>query len=263
MKTILEFLGKKNRWAIIIMILLLLFVFWFLKKHRNSIKDWQHKYQSEINLRNALTDSIHYYQNEEQQWVAEKLSIQTDLEKLEEMNSNLTQEQQELIAKIKDVNKKNAVITAALIKANFIIDSLIHQGVVIIDTTNKTVEFIETNNPNIKYNFRVLNVIPYPLNIKPALIINDLYLPNEQFIEFHWKNDKKNGYPISFSVTNSNKYIKVTDINSYAIPELYKPDVDPTGWQKVGQWFVKNGKVVKYVAGGVIVGAGGTYLLMK
>jgi len=167
------------------------------------------------------------------------------------------------LAKVKEVNEKNAIITAALIQANFKVDSLLHAGTVIVDTTNKTVEFIETNNPDIKYDFKAFGVLPYPINSKPTLIINSLFLPNEQFVEFHWKNEKKNGYPIAFSVTNSNKYVKVSNINSYAIPELQKEIVNPNGWQKIGQWFVKNGKIVGYVAGGVIIGGGGTYILMK
>lgn len=263
MKKILEFFAEKNRWAILVMLLLLLLGGWFLKTQRDSIKDLKRKYQTEVNLRNALTDSVHYYQNKEQQWVAEKLTIQADLKELEKMNGQLTAEQRRLIAKVNEVNKENAIIAAALIQANFKIDSLLHAGDVIVDTTNKTVEFIERTNPNINYDLKVFNVTPYPIDTKPKLIINNLFLPNEQFVEFHWKNEKKKGYPIAFSVTNSNEYVKVNDINSYAIPELYKPDIDPTGWQKIGQWFLKNGKIVGYVAGGVIIGAGGTYILMK
>jgi hypothetical protein len=132
-----------------------------------------------------------------------------------------------------------------------------------VDTTNKTVEFIEPNNPDIKYHFTARGVLPFPTNIKPTLLINNITLPNEQFVEFHWLDNKKEGYPIAFSVTNTNKFVKVYDVNSYAIPELKKEIVNPTGWEKVGQWFVKNGKIVGYVAGGIVVGAGGTYLLMK
>jgi hypothetical protein len=57
--------------------------------------------------------------------------------------------------------------------------------------------------------------------------------------------------------------MSVGSINSYAIPELNKVVINPTGWQKVGQWFVKNGRIIGCVTSGVIVGAGGTYILMK
>jgi hypothetical protein len=57
--------------------------------------------------------------------------------------------------------------------------------------------------------------------------------------------------------------MKVSEINSYAIPNLKKEIVDPTGWEKVGVWLKKNGKTIGYAVGGVVVGAGGTYMLMK
>jgi len=259
-----KFLLEKNRWAIALVIILLLVGGGIWKLQHNKINDLKDKYQTEVNLRNALADSVHHYQNKEKEWVAEKLTIQASLKDLEKINGQLTDDQKRLIAKIKEVNKENAIITAALIQANFKIDSLIHSGAVIVDTTNKTVEFISPpNNPDISYNLKAFGVLPYPVNSKPTLIINSLFLPNEQFVEFHWTDNKKEGYPIAFSVTNSNKYVKVNDINSYAIPELKKEIINPSGWQKIGQWFVKNGKIVGYVAGGVVVGAGGTYILMK
>jgi len=262
-KGILEFLTKNNRWAIALVVILLLLGGGVFKLQRNKIADWKDKYQTEVKLRDALTDTLDIYKNKEGEWVAEKRTIQATIKELEDMNGQLTDDQKRLIAKIKEVNKENSVITAALIKANFVIDSLTHGGIVIVDTTKKTVEFIEPNDPFIKYHFTAQGVLPFPPNTKPTLLINNITLPNEQFVEFHWLDNKKQGYPIAFSVTNTNKYVKVYDVNSYAIPELKKEIVNPTGWDKVGQWFVKNGKIVGYVAGGIVVGAGGTYLLMK
>lgn len=263
MKKILEFLIKKNHWAILLILILLLFGSIFIKIQRNKINKYNNKYQTEVKLKKALLDSVNIYQNKENEWVAEKLTIQTTIKELEQMNGQLTNDQKKLINKIKEVNKDNSIITAALINANFIIDSLLHTGHVLIDTTNKTVEFIEQNNLDIRYNFLALGVLPYPKNSKPTLLIKNLTLPNDQFIEFHWIEDKKEGYPIEFSVTNSNKYMKIYNINSYAIPELDKNVINPSNWERVGLWFKKNGKFMKYVAGGVIVGAGGTYILMK
>ena len=263
MKKILEFLAKNNRWAIVLVIILLLIGTGIFKIQRNKINNLNDKYQSEVNLKKALLDSLDVYQNTEGEWVAEKRTIQATIKELESMNGELTADQKRLLAKIKEVNKDNSIITAALIRANFVIDSLLHSGIVIVDTTNKTVDFIETTNSNIRYNFQARGVLPFPPNTKPSLMINNLTLPNEQFVEFHWMDNKKEGYPIAFSVTNTNNYIKVYDVNSYAIPEIKKEVINPTGWEKVTVWLRKNGKVVGYVVGGVAIGAGGTYLLMK
>jgi hypothetical protein len=174
----------------------------------------------------------------------------------------LTAEQRRLIDKVNAANKENEVIAAALVRADFVIDSLMNDSAV-VDTTNKTIEFIEVNNPDIQYKFKAFGVLPYPPDTKPTLLIKNLTLPNEAFIKFQWDKEKRANFPITFSITNSNQYVKVTDMNSYAIPELDKVVINPTGWQKVGQWFKKNGKVVGYVAGGVAVGAAGTYVIMQ
>lgn len=263
MNKILEFLVKNNRWAIALVVILLLLGSGLFKIQRNRINDLKDKYQSEVNLRKALTDKLEIYQNKEGEWVAEKLTIQATLKQLEEMNGELTTDQKRLLAKIKEVNKENSVITAALIRANFVIDSLMHSGIIVVDTTNKTIDFIENVNPDINYSFQARGVLPYPVGSTPSLFINNLTLPNEQFIEFHWTNNKKEGYPIAFSVTNSNNYVKVYDVNSYAIPEIRKEIINPTGWEKVGVWLRRNGKIVKYVGTGIAIGAGGTYILMK
>ena len=263
MKAILEFLAKNNRWAIVLVLLLFIIGGGFIKIQHNKIVKLRTEKLAEVKLRNALTDTVHVYQNKEKEWVAEKLTIQATVKDLEKDKVQLTDDQKRLVAKVKEVEKENSIITAALVQANFIIDSLQHGGLVVVDTLNKTVAFIEPDNPDIQYDFAAIGVLPYPPNTKPTLLINHLNLPNEQFVEFHWRDQRKEGYPIAFSITNSNKYVKVNNINSYAIPELQKEVINPTGWEKVGQWFKRNGKIVGYVAGGVVVGAAGTYVIMK
>ena len=109
--------------------------------------------------------------------------------------------------KVREADKEKDVISAALIRAEFVIDSLMNDSVV-IDTTNKTAEFIEVENPNIQYSFKAFGVLPYPPDTKPTLLIQSLRLPNEQFITFQWENERKLGYPVTFSVTNTNEYMK-------------------------------------------------------
>ena len=259
---ILEFLLKNNRWAILLVILLLLIGGTIISYKNNRINNFKNKYNIEVKLNKALVDSVDIFQNNEGDWVAEKLTIQTKIKNLEKMNGQLTVNQKKLLERIKVVDKENSIISAALIHANFIIDSLMHGGIVVIDTTNKTINFIETENPNIKYNFLASGVLPFPVNGKPTLLINDLILPNEQFIEFHWVDDKNEGNPIAFSITNSNKYVNVYDVNSYAIPTLNPDVLNPTNWQKINLWIKKNDGILKFV-GGIGAGAGAMFIMMK
>lgn len=262
-KGILEFLAKNNRWAILLVLLIVGFGTLYIQAKNSKIDELQDKYATEVKLSKALLDSVTTYQNKEKEWVAEKLSIQTSMKDLESKNLNLTNNQKELIRRVNGLSAEKSVITAALIDAKFVIDSLTHTGEVIVDTTNNTVEFKELNDSSLRYVFLAIGVQPVVKEIKPSLLIKNLTIPNKQFVEFHWLDDKKEGYPIGFSVTNTNKYIKVYDIDSYAIPSLKKEVLNPTGWQKFGQWMKDNSRMVKFVGAGVVIGAGGTYLLMK
>lgn len=262
-KSIIAFLIKNNRWAVVLVMILLLLGAGMFKIQRNSINNWKEKYQSERKLKAALTDSVDYYQTKEGEWVAEKLTLQGRIKDILDKNNNLTEAQKELIKRIKESEREKSVIAAALIDAEAIIDSLKHGGGVIVDTSKKTVNFIEDQNPNINYKLKVSGVVPYPINTQPSLLFESLRLPNKSFVKFEFKDDKKEGYPISFSVTNSNEYMKVHDINSYTIPYFDKEVVDPTGWDKFAKWLNRNSKYVAWGVGGVAAGAGGTYLIMK
>lgn len=262
-KGILEFLAKDNRWAILLVLVLVVVGGITMKAKNNKINELNDKYVSEVKLKNALTDSVTTYMTKEGEWKSEKLTLQSTIKGLEDDNLTLTESQKDLLAKIRKVEEHNTVISAALIDAEVLIDSLLHSGLVVVDTTNKTVNFIELNDSSIQYDMTAIGVLPFPINTKPQLMIKKLTLPNKQFIEFHWENDKKIGYPVSFSVTNSNPYVIINNIDSYIIPEINKEKLDPTGWAKFDQWLTKNAKIVGFVAGGVVVGAGGTYLMMK
>ena len=263
MKKIWEFLAKNNRWAILLIILLIVIGGGIYKLQSNKISNLNIKYDSEVKLKNALLDTVHTYKNKEGQWVTEKLTIQERVEDLLEDSARLTKSQKKLVDKINDVNKENSIITAALIHSNFIVDSLKHGGVVDVDTANKTVNFTELINPDIRYDFLASGVLPFPINSKPTLFINNLTLPNEQFVEFHWNDDKKADFPIAFSVTNTNKYVKVYDVNSYAIPAIQKDVLNPTGWEKFGAWMNRNQKYLKWFGGGALAGGAATYIILK
>ena len=262
MKAILEFLAKNNRWAIVLVLILLIVGGGIFNFQRNKIKEWKSKHQTEVKLNNALNDSVDYYQNALGEEVAEKLTIQASVKQLEERNANLTASQQELVRRVKALDEDKKIITAALVEAEARIDSMLGTGWVEVNPEDTTINFTDTTE-FLVYDITIGNAIPASPLKDPSILFNHFSMPNKQFIEFHWKNDKKEGYPIEFSVSNSNKYFKTYNINSYAIPELQKEVINPTGWQKVGRWFKKNGKIVGYVAGGVVVGAGGTYILMQ
>ena len=256
---ILNFFLEKNRWAILILIILVA-VFWKIQQGR--VSKFKNKYETEVKLTNALLDSIRYTVNQYGEVVSEKLTLQETIGNLEKKNEVLSKSQKELIKRVKEIDKENSIITAALIKSKVIIDSLLTEGFVVVNPNDSSINFNDSTEFLI-YNITIGKAIPAKPMEKPTLLINNLSMPNDQFVEFHWKNKKKLGYPIEFSVSNSNKYFKTYDINSYAIPELQKEYVDPNGWQKIEQWLSKNGKIVGFVAGGVIIGAGGTYILMK
>lgn len=271
MKKILEFFAEKNRWAILLVIILLLVGGGIFKLQRNKIAEWKQKHQTEVNLNTALNADMVVYQNKEKEWVSEKLTMQASLKQLDEKFGQLSDSQKELVDRVKKINRDNTVITAALIEANVKIDSLLvgqgGGGEVVVDTVEKKVNFnnlvTADSTTNFVYDIDINHVLPAHVDVMPTMLFKSLDFPNKQLVTFEWKNDKKRGYPISFSTTNSNGYYKTYDINSYAIPELYKETLDPTGWQKVGYWFKKNSKIVGWVAGGIVVGATGTYIIMQ
>ena len=255
LKTGFSFL-KNNLVFVLLAVAVLFFFLWKIEK--NKANNNETKYETELKYRKALTDSIHVYKNKEGEWVAEKKTLQESVSFLEKNIGDLSSSQKELLARIKNVEKSNTIIAAALIKTTVIIDSLNNVVSGIVDTTKNTITF-KDSIPNLKFDFTAERVKPVNSALKPMLSINKIELPNTQFIEFHWKNEKKEGYPISFSVSNSNKYFKTYDINSYAIPELDKPTIKPNGWQKIGKWFKKNSEKVLYTA----VGVAATVIVIK
>ena len=264
-----EFLSKNNRWAVALVVILLLAggtIIHFKNKKIASLKD---EVKTEIKLRDALLDTVNVYKNKRDELVAEKLTIQETVKNLEKMYGQLSSDQKELIQRIKEMDKKNSIIAAALIKTDVKIDSLLAKdkqngNVVTVDTTKQMVNINNkaSNDTSFVYDIDVNNVLPAIPTIKPYFLFKSIEIPNKQFIEFHWKNDqKKKGYPIAFSISNSNKYIKVIGLESYAIPPLDKIKLNPSGWDKFGNFMIKNGKTVMYIGIGTGIGVAGYYLL--
>jgi len=258
----LKFISKNNRWAIILFIILMTVGAVVFNLQRNSIKKLENKYQNEVKFKNALLDTVTYYKNSYGEEVAEKLTLQTSVKDLENINSKLTKSQQNLLERVNAVEKKNSIITAALIDAEVTIDSLLGVGFVEVNPTDSSFSFTDSTEFFI-YDITIGKAFPVFPEIKPTISFNKLTLPNQQFIEFHWRDNKKEGYPIAFSTSNTSPFYKTNNINSYAIPELQKEVINPTGWQKIEKWFKNNGKIVGFVAGGIVTGAAGTYIIMN
>lgn len=250
-----SWLLQKNHLLIVVIVLLLAGMGATIYFQNLSIKKYKNKYETEVKLKDALIDTMRVYKNKEGEWTAEKLTLQASMKEMTKMYGQLSENQKELIDKVKELNKKSDVIAAAVVKANVKIDSLLNSNKPDIDTVNKTITFPETSNPDIQYHIQAKNVVPAFPNIKPSLLILDLTMPNTSTVSFQF--EKTKGNPISFSVSNSNKYFKVANIESYAIPGIGKDIVKPTGWQKTWGWVKKNGTIILVGTAGVV---GGYYL---
>lgn len=239
---------------IIIVILLGLLVFMGRCSY-TSIEDAKDEKLKAVNVIKALTDSTIHYKNKYGEVVAEKKSIQIDIDDLTNKNFTLTENQKELVERIKILNKDKEVISAALIEANAEINKLRGSGVVTIDTTKKTVNFNDSVAEYFKYNITIENVTP--ISLKPVIVFNHLSLPNKQLIEFHWNpNDKKNNKPVSFSVSNSNPYYNIYNIDSYIIPEVDRDVIKPNFWGNTKNFFKESGSTIGKIGIGVAIGIG-------
>ena len=250
-----DFLTQGNHLFYTISIAAIIALFLIVRYQSNKINGLENKYQSEVKLKTALLDTVHQYKNKENEWVTEKLTLQTSVKELTNMTGQLSASQKELLARVKEVEKTNSIIAGALIDINVEIGKLRPPKVNVKDSS---IVFSDSTK-DIDYSIEVGHVKPIVFGLTPTLAFNKFKLPNKQFVEFHWKDDqKKLGYPIAFSVSNSNQYFKVYDINSYAIPSLVKPD---NGWQRFIKWTKGNGKSLITIGLAGAAGAGAVLLL--
>ena len=237
-----------------VVILILLVVVYF--GYQRSVK-LSNDLKSENKLRLAMIDTVSTYKNKRDELVSEKRTLQFNLNEKEFKNLELVERVKETQKRNATLEKKVKVLAAALIESQVIIDSLQKSNVVISEKDSSLI-FTSTNPDTIKYKLKVRPVLSIKGKI-PTLTFMEFNLPNKQFVEFHWKNNIKEGYPISFSTTNTNPYYKTVNIESYIIPE-FKPDiVKPTFWKKIGNGVKKVGEKLIYVG----IGFGAAVLLLK
>lgn len=204
----------------------------------------------ESNLRKALSDTITNFQTKEGYWGVEKRTLQADVKTLKDDNLVLTGNQKKLIKEIERQNKNAETFAAALLELKAEVKGLKDDKP--FNQTDSSVQFKATT-PDLAYDLSVYNVKPFAMR-SPILSINKISLPNTQTVNFHWKDDKEEGYPVSFSVINTNPYFKVSDIQSYTIPEIKKAELKPTFWNKLGDFSKSTGGKVVIFGAGVIVG---------
>lgn len=184
-----------------------------------------------------------------------KKTLQTSLDKLGGLYDNLNETQKELYKRMKNVEKNQTTIAAGLIDIDLTISNLIHNGDVDIDENHNTILFTDKKD-FFEYKFLIGEVIKANPLIKPTLNIQTLKFPNRQEVKFYWENDKKEGYPVSFSIINSNPYIEIINMESYTIPEINKVDINPTKWESFLKWGNKNKKSIYTIGGATVIGVG-------
>lgn len=236
-----------------VLIIVLLGVMYFVVQRNNKLSN---DLQSETKLRLALIDTIGTYRNQRNELVSEKRTLQFALNDKEFKNKELVQRIKETEEKNATLEKRVSVFAAALVESEVKIDNL-QKSIAKVSVADSSVTFTSKNPKELLYKLKVKPILTFK-DIEPELTFEEFSIPNKQFIEFHWRNNPKEGYPISFSVTNTNPYFKTVNIESYAIPEISKPEVDPTFWQKLGKKIKSGGDKLIYIGIGV-----GAVLILK
>jgi hypothetical protein len=237
---------KLNKGILYLIILILLMLLLFGLSHFNSIIGTKNNEISQMTkLNEALVDSVDTYQDEEGRWVSNKRTLKGNLEDIQELlktsNDEFAKDKQKLLDDIGELEKDKRLINAALINAQFQIDSL--SGVASeVDTVNNMITFQDDTSKYFKYKIRVAGVKPVDFEL-PKIFFDNVSLPNEQLITFQFDKNNRKDFPVSFTVVNSNPFYQINNIESYAIPTLQKEMLNPNKWEKFKLWFKTNWKI--------------------
>lgn len=218
-----------NRITIISFVLLLFFGIQF---HINQTESLTNKYEIELKLREAFSDSIRSYQLKNEVILLEKRSLQGRLKNLQSREEDLNNQQRSLLRTIESLQKERkthkSIFAAAQIGVLQQQDSKNHRIVFTNTDTDSHIEFeIETEHLISNGN-------------RPKLHIKSLDFPNTQTVTFNFDKNERKDYPVSFSVINSNPHFKAQSIESYVIPNIEKKIVNPNASQKIKNWFKRN-----------------------
>lgn len=212
--------------------------------------------QQSVNYKNALLSKMKIYKDTNGLIWAERNSLQVSLFQLRADSALLTTQKKELLKRIIVTGDEKDIIAAALIETK-----LKNESIHVVKPTFSTDSSITFSNKTdtISFNAIVTNVHAIPHRI-PSFHLDSLTMSNKTFIDFKW-GTRKNGFPISFSVTNSNPIFKTVNIESYIIPEITKTALRPTLFEKIGTGVKTHG--FAFGIGAVVGFTGATYLLTR
>lgn len=257
MKQILKFIRKNITYVVFGILFLILLG--YITYQNNEISELSQQNESSEILIDALNDTITTYKDKNGDLVSTKRTLQLDIDKLNNINDNLSDSQNKLLNKINNLSDENELISAAYIGIKAQLDSLLISGEGNVTINNDSSVTFNHKSDSLLFIGTVNDIIVGKK--RPSFMIDKLEIPNEQFITFYWSNkDKYYQKPVKFSITNSNPLMKTNNIESYIIPEVNQNLIKPTNWQKIKN-FVNDEKnrIVVYalfLGGGYLLGAG-------
>ena len=212
--------------------------------------------QASNNYKDALFSKMKVFKDTNGLIWAERNALQVSLFQLRADSTLLTAQKKELLKRITATGDAKNVIAAALIETKVKANSI--QVIKPVTVTDSTVTFAAKTD-SISFKATVTNVQALPHRIA-SFHLDSLTLSNKSYVNFKW-GAKKEGFPVSFSITNSNPMFKTVNIESYIIPEISKTALQPTFFEKVGTGIRTHG--MAFGIGSVVGFAGATYLLTR
>lgn len=251
-ETINENVFQRNKSTIltaIIVILLLIIGFGYFQL-KSSHKE---ELSAKENYNNALVAQMKTYRDKNGILYNEKLTLQTSLKQLEQDRDNgkLNADKKELLARIEASGRKKDIIAAALVKAEVKTKKIVIDKPSVVRDSSISFSY---NSDTINVDLTVKNVVGIK-GRKPALFLDSISLKNTVYVQYDW-GKRTEGYPVSFTISNSNPLFKTSNVESYIIPEVVKDKVRPGLVKRVGKFIVtKAVPIVAGVASGVATGA--------
>jgi hypothetical protein len=252
-QTMMQTLIQAFKRNFLFIIIQLIIVFLLFQYHQTVENNLETKLKEQTSLTRAMRAEMTQLKNQDNELVSSKISLNADLEEVKKNYEYLSTNQKKIVDRMSK-DKKSFAGTIA--------DMEVRMGSLTVDgsaVNDSTVSF-SVESDTISFKAKVNGVAP--LNNNPKLEIKDLKIPNDMSVVFNW-GEKKDGYPSTVSIVNSNPLFKVNNIDSYVIPEIRKEEIKPTFFQRMGRTF--NTSKTPFIIG-VGVGAAGvvaTGLLVK
>ncbi len=244
-----------NPTLLVIVLLLVVLAFGAERCQRQGLET---KIEETQRLQLALQDSLRITHLRNGQLRYEKKTLQGTISQVSAQNSQLNKQQKELLTYVKEQAKKPKRDGGLIAAGSVVYETGINKPLPSVPATvSDSVDVVDFayESDTLRYRAR-LRGVRIDSTSRPRLQLTALSLPNTATVAFQW-GTKKEGYPVSFSVQNSNPLYRVSNVESYAIPEL-RPEIRRR--TRVGRWLVGLAKAGKVVVPG-LVGAGAGYVL--